>query len=132
MQKLKMLPAELKVLPPGQSITEYRSLMCKYWNGEVAIRHFGSPGSVLPLKERCEILDVTYQESNILELSKPNPLHISEVTNEVTPSASFCELAVGSVWCATDSRPKIRIPIERQKHTENEILMSATSKSFTT
>jgi hypothetical protein len=43
----------------------------------------------LPLKGRCEILDVTYQESNILELSKPNPLHISEVTNEViTPLAS--------------------------------------------
>jgi hypothetical protein len=44
----------------------------------------------------------------------------------------ICELALGSVGCATDSRPKIRIPIERQKHTEHEILMSATSKSFAT
>ena len=88
MQKLEMLPPELNLACFGQSITEYRSLMCNHWLCEVAIRHFGSPGSVLPLKGRCEILDVTYQESNILELSKPNPLHISEVTNEVTPSAS--------------------------------------------
>ena len=88
MQKLQMLPPELKMLPPGQSITEYRSLMYTHWLCGVSNRQFGSPGSVLPLKGRCEILDATYQESNILELSKPNPLHISEVTNEVTPSAS--------------------------------------------
>jgi hypothetical protein len=87
MQKLTMLPPELKMLPPGQSITEYRSLMYTHWLCGVSNRQFGSPGSVLPLKGRCEILDATYQESNILELSKPNPLHISEVTNEVTPPA---------------------------------------------
>ena len=131
MQKLEMLPPELKMLPPGQSITEYRSLMCKHWLCEVAIRHIGSPGSVLPLKERCEILDVTYQESNILELAKPQSAAFFG-SYQLNNAIGICELAVGSVWCATDSRPKIRIPVERQKHTENEILMSATSKSFTT
>jgi hypothetical protein len=88
MQKLTMLPPELKMLPPGQSITEYRSLMCNHWLCGVASRHFGSPGSVLPLKGRCEILDVTYQESSILELAQPKLLHFSEVINQITPSAS--------------------------------------------
>ena len=88
MQKAKMLPPELTLALFGQSIAANRSLMYTHWLCGVSNRQFGSPGSVLPLKGRCEILDATYQESNILELSKPNPLHISEVTNEVTPSAS--------------------------------------------
>jgi hypothetical protein len=131
MQKLEMLPPELNLACFGHSITEYRSLMCNHWLCGVSNRHFGSPGSVLPLKERCEILDVTYQESNILELAKPQSAAFFG-SYQLNNAIGICELAVGSVWCATDSRPKIRIPEERQKHTENEILMSATSKSFTT
>ena len=83
MQKLEMLPPELKMLPPGQSITEYRSLMYTHWLCGVSNRHFGSPDSVLPLKERCEILDVKYQESSILGLATPKLLHISEAPCEI-------------------------------------------------
>ena len=109
MQKLKMMPPELKLACFGQSIMEYRSLMYTHWLCGVASRHFGSPGSVLPLKGRCEILDVTYQESNILELSKPQSAAFFG-SYQLNNAIGICELAVGSVWCATDSRPKIRIP----------------------
>jgi hypothetical protein len=58
-----------------------------------------------------------YQESNILELAKPNLLHFSEATNEITPSASASELAVGKSGVPKHSRQKICTPRERQKHT---------------
>jgi hypothetical protein len=88
MQKLKMLLPELTLALFGQSIAANRSLMYTHWLCGVSNRHFGSPGSVLPLKGRCEILDVTYQESSILELAQPKLLHFSEVINQITPSAS--------------------------------------------
>jgi hypothetical protein len=131
MQKLKMLPHELKAAFFGQLITVHRSSVCKHRMCEVVIRHFGSPGSLVPLKGRCEILDVTYQESNILELAKPQSAAFFG-SHQWNNAIGICELALGSAWCARHSRPKIRIPIERQKHTENEILMLAASKAFAT
>jgi hypothetical protein len=51
----------------------------------------------LPVKERCEILDVTYQESNILELAKPQSAAFFG-SYQLNNAIGICELAVGSVW----------------------------------
>jgi hypothetical protein len=76
----------------------------------------------VPLKGRCEIIDVSLcQESNILEVPKPNLLHFSEATNEITPSASICELAVGKSGVPKHSQEKT-VPRESGKSTQQRVV----------
>ena len=60
------------------------------------------------------------QESNILELPKPNLLHFSEATNEITPSASD-ELAVGKSGVPKHSQEK-SVPRESGKSTQQRVV----------
>ena len=83
-------------LPSSASPSEQIDL----WFTNIGCAEFGESISD-PLAPWCISKDVVFffvshdQEHNILGLSNPSLLHFSEATNEITPSASICELAVG-------------------------------------
>jgi hypothetical protein len=62
------------------------------------------------------------QESNILELAKPNLLHFSEATNEITPSASVSWRSE-NMGCQTQPTKNLH-PARVAKRTQQRVIFS--------
>jgi hypothetical protein len=75
------------------------------------------PGPLVPLKGRCEI-----QERTVLQLAKPNQLHFSEATNEITPSTSV-SWRLKILGCQNTTGKK-SVPRESGKNTQQRVVFS--------
>jgi len=100
------------------------------WFTNIGCAEFGESSSD-PLAHWCLSKDVVNffvphdQQHNNLELSKPKLLHFSEVTNEITPSASA--IWWSEIWGAKDTADKKSASRESGKNTQQKVVFPNTS-----